>query len=392
MAFTPSIGDVLRASVASDGHLPEDVVARLSPRKLAGLTQAARFHGIPGYVYRAVSEIDRVPAAERDLIVALRRETVRRHLRAIGDLRFLADVLESAGIPWLVFKGPALAGVHGPPDLRYYNDLDVLVPAGRFGEVVRLLEAAGCRVPLHDWAYLRDGLKGEIDVFLPSGTHLDLHWHLLNEIPTRQPYRIDLDAVFSRRRDVTIGSDRFPTLAPLDAAVHVALHALLSPTQRLVGMKDLQVLIEVSPLSQHALLGHARSWGAELPVRTALFKMERSIGTIPAIALEPPRGAERLWDGVCRFANRLTPLERQDGTASLGRLVARSVRGDVNASLALLVRNAGIVVTRGSQAGIRTPQARLASSTDPARGPVEPDNTHEREEYFAAVEAQAGRS
>src|SRR6056297_813143 len=96
MAFTRSIGAVLRASVASDGHLPEDVVSRRSPRELEGLTQAARFHGIPGYVYQAVREIDQVPPTERELLAAFRRETVRRHLRAIGDLRFVAEVLESA--------------------------------------------------------------------------------------------------------------------------------------------------------------------------------------------------------------------------------------------------------------------------------------------------------
>lgn len=389
MSFSRQIGALLRASVATDGPAPAVVADGLPGTAFEGLARAARFHGIPGYVHRAVAGLSQLPSSERALLAELRRETVRRHLRAIGDLRFLAGVLDGGGIPWLVFKGPALAGpVHGSPELRFYRDLDLLIPPARFGDAARLLEKAGCRVPAHDWTYLREGLKGEIDVFLPSGTHLDLHWHLVNEIPTRQPYTIDLEGLFDRRREVTVGTDRFPTLAHADTTIYVALHAMLSPTQRLVGMKDLQLLLEGTETGFEGLLAHAQAWRVELPFLTAVRQMERTMGPTARVQPPPPGGAERTWELVSRVAGRVSPLERQDGSPSFGRLVARSVRDDGRSSLALLARNAGIVTRNPSTVTSRSRQASGAEPvlSDPTPDPVVLDS--QREAYFSAIATQ----
>jgi hypothetical protein len=388
MTFERPIGALLRASVATDGPSPHEVAAGLPSEAFEGLARAARFHGIPGYVYRATVGLGNLPASERELLAELRRETVRRHLRAIGDLRFLAEALDAGGIPWLVFKGPALAGpVHGSPELRFYRDLDLLIPPARFGAAVEVLEAAGCEVPVHDWQYFRDGLKGEIDVFMPSGTHLDLHWHLVNEIPNRQPYTIDLAALHERRRLITVGTDRFPTMSHPDTAVYVALHAMLSPTQRLVGLKDLQLLLEGSDLGFEGLLAHARTWRVELAFLTAVRQMQRTIG--PAAGVRPPSpvGMERAWEGVCRAGGRISPLERQDGSPSIGRLVSRSVRGDAAASLRLMVRNAGIVARQGADSASRNARRKQRPPETGVRQPFGHD-LGDRERYFEAVARQ----
>ena len=386
MTFERPLGALLRASVASDGPSLDEVAAGLPPEAFDGLARAARFHGIPGYVYRATAGLRQLPGSERDLLAELRRETVRRHLRAIGDLRFLAGVLDAASIPWLVFKGPALAGpVHGSPELRFYRDLDLLIPPARFGAAVEVLEAAGCQVPVHDWRYFRDGLKGEIDVFMPSGTHLDLHWHLVNEIPTRQPYTIDLAGLFERRHEIAVGTDRFPTLSYPDTAVYVALHAMLSPTQRLIGMKDLQLLLETPALRFEGLLAHARMWRVELPFLTAVRQMQRTIGPAAGVRPPSPTGMERAWEGVCGASGRISPLERQDGSPSFGRLVSRSVRDDARASLRLLVRNAGIVARQGASGAGRRSGTRQQPSE--VRQPFGHD-LEGRARYFEAVARQ----
>lgn len=387
MVFEKPIGQLLRASVATDGPSPAEVAVGLPAEAFEGLARAARFHSIPGYVSRVTKGVTHLPSGERELLAELRRETVGRHLRSVGDLRFLASVLDGGGIPWLVFKGPALAEpVHGSPELRFYRDLDLLVPPTGFGVAVRLLEEAGCRVPAHDWSFLRHGLKGEMDVFLPSGTQLDVHWHLLNDVPIRQTYMIDLEGIFSRRQEITIGTDRFPTLSHVDTAVHVALHAMLSPTQRLIGMKDLQLLIEGSELGLDGLLAHAQAWRAELPFLTAVRQMQRTIG--PLKRSRPPslRGAERAWELLNRVAGRLSPLERQDGSPSIGRLVARSVRGDASASLRRLARNAGTVARRGlDEAG---PGAEGREESAAGRNPARGQRVESREQFFEAVARQ----
>lgn len=387
MAFARQIGALLRASVATDHSSPFQVASGLPGTAFEGLARAARFHGIPGYVYQAVAGLPQVPSSERAALAELRRETVRRHLRAIGDLRFLAGVLDDAGIPWLVFKGPALAGpVHGSPELRFYRDLDLLISPARFGDAVKTLEEVGCRVPVHDWTYLRDGLKGEIDVFMPSGTHLDLHWHLVNEIPTRAPYTIDLDGLFERRREVTIGTDRFPTLSHADTAVYVALHAMLSPTQRLVGMKDLQLLLQGTESGLESLLVHARTWRAQFPFLTAVRQMERTLGPVAGVQPPSPAGAERTWARICRVAGQASPLERQDGSPSFGRLVARSVRDDGRSSLGLLATNARIVMRDPSK--VRGWGAKRTEAVLPDRAPDQAVLDAQREAYFSAIANQ----
>src|SRR4051812_37336728 len=61
----------------------------------------------------------------------LRTVRVRRamhHLRAMADLRVIKEVLDDAGIEWLLFKGPVLSEVvYQRPGARSSLDLDVLV-------------------------------------------------------------------------------------------------------------------------------------------------------------------------------------------------------------------------------------------------------------------------
>jgi hypothetical protein len=61
-----------------------------------------------------------------------------------------------AGVPWLVVKGPALAELHGAPDLRAYSDLDVLVPSAAFGDALAALESAGAAVLARNWWHRLD--------------------------------------------------------------------------------------------------------------------------------------------------------------------------------------------------------------------------------------------
>jgi hypothetical protein len=388
MTFERPIGALLRASVATVGPSVAEVAARLPPEAFEGLARAAWFHSIPGYVYRASAGLTHLPSSERELLAELRRETVRRHLRSIGDLRFLAGALDGSGIPWLVFKGPALAEpVHGAPELRFYRDLDLLVPPARFGDAVRLLEEAGCRVPVHDWSFLRRGLKGEMDVFLPSGTQLDLHWHLLNDLQTRQACTIDLEEVFRGRREITLGNDRLPTLSHADTAVHVALHAMLSPTQRLIGMKDLQLLVQGSEHGLEGLVARAQEWGIELPFLTAVRQVQRTIGPLASFRPPPPVGLERAWELTCRAAGRLSSLERQDGSASIGRLVVRSVRGDAPKSFRQLARNAWIVARQGP-GGEAEPGGGRPHPSESGRSAASGHRVEDREEFFAAVARQ----
>lgn len=339
LALNRRLGRLLRASVAVNGPTPIEVLTAASPKGFAGLALAAESHGVTGYVHRATAGSSLVEGAEFSLLSEYRLRAVRNHLRTLGDLRLLHRVLGDAGVPWLVLKGPALAStLHGGPELRSYRDLDVLVPAGQFGAAASALVGGDCAIPRHDWTALRENLGGEIDVFMPSGTHLDLHWHLISEQPDRLPYAIDLAGLFDRQREFAIGSDRFATLSHLDTALHVALHAMLSGAQRLIAMKDLQLALRVPDIAIEQVLDHARRWRAEIPFRVALVRMERAVGWPPQVTVNDPTGTERTWARLASTIEKLSPLERIDDSFSLGRTFARLARGDASASMHYVTR------------------------------------------------------
>lgn len=363
MALRRSIAAVLHASVARAGPHAAEVAGPMVPDDLEGLAQAAWLHGIPGYVRAALLDCRVLPPQERELLDDLRHQAVRRHLRTIGDLRFLAEVFQRAAIPWAVIKGPVLGEpLHGSPDLRWYNDVDVLVTPAHFGQAVHALEAAGCAIPAHDWSHLRKTARAEIDVWLPSGTHLDLHWHLVIDSDVRQHFTIDLDQLFERRRHVEFGALAVPTLDADDTMVYVALHAVLGGADRLLHLKDLQLLTENLPVDR--VFARAHEWQAELALRTALRRVELSIGLPAGVALGEAPSAMRSWDRLVQMAFRASPPERQDGGASVGRLVSRATRGAQRGSLSALGRNAWIVVRHGSQGARRWPWQRSVSEAE----------------------------
>src|SRR4029453_10505026 len=82
-----------------------------------------------------------------------RREAASHHLVVRGVLSRVGAVLDAAGIPWLVFKGPVLSSsVYCDPGMRRYSDLDILVPPDRFPDAVIAMEAAGFSNPVTLWS------------------------------------------------------------------------------------------------------------------------------------------------------------------------------------------------------------------------------------------------
>jgi hypothetical protein len=384
VALDRRLGQLLRASIALDGPTPTAVLRAASPGDLEGVAVAAERHGVAGYVHRAVAGSPAVPGAEVALLNEYRLAAVRNHLRTIGDLRYLHRVLGSAGIPWLVVKGPALASLHEGPELRSYRDLDVLVPARQFGGAVGALRDAGCVVPRHDWTLLREALGGEIDVFMPSGTHLDLHWHLISDLADRQHYTIDMDGLFEHQRNLALGSDRFATLSLTDTALHVALHAMLSGAQRLIAMKDLQLLLLSSDLTAAQLLARAQDWQALIAVRVALVRMGQAIGVSSAVSVPDPVGIERPWAFAARAVEAVSPLERIDRSFSLGRTFSKAARGGGAAGLSYLTRRTrDKLLDLGTRSGRR--RVRHGAGAAEPDGQLERTGDQERERFFDTV-------
>jgi hypothetical protein len=391
VGLAPGIASVLRSCVA---HTESDqatgaALRRFNGPELVGLAQGAGFHGVSAYLLAASEEGAGLPPDEREQLRSRRRAIAIDHLRAIGNLRFLHDVLGEAEVPWLVVKGPTLGEpVHGDPLLRGYADLDAVVPAPHLRGAITALTAAGAELLDRNWTLLHAEMKGEVHLALPSGTELDLHWHLLNDRERRASFPIRMDELFERARTVKVGGLDVPTLDAADTVVYVALHSVLSGADRLIWLKDVERLLARTVAPLDAIGDRARRWNAELALAAVLSRVDGTIGL-------PPGGAEllsalprhRLWTAISGPVWRVYPVEREDGSGSLGRLAARSVRATQQSTLRAFAAKAGtflMATLRGVQAGGH----RSIAPDDPGSGAYASGGDVMREAYLDAVAQQ----
>ena len=389
MALPDAVASVLQASVArpSVGPTVGVALATTKPEELAGLGAAADFHGISGYVHQATSGLDGIPDTERERLRMDRERTVAHHLRTIADLDLLRQVFNTAGIPWLVVKGPTLSGpVHGGADLRAYGDLDVLVRPTDLHHALLTLEASGAKLLDHNWTLIRDRQWGEVHVRLPMGTVLDLHWHLLNRPRLRQQFPISLRQLFDNARSIDLAGQDVLTPSSADTIVYIALHTMLSGGHRLIWLKDLERLLSLECVQPEQVAHTARQWRAELALAIAVERVAQALGSPPMasrLAIQR-RGAARLWLGLARAAWRHSPAQRQDGSGSLGRLVSRSTRDTGWASFYELSRRSVSFIRERTDWSAAQGDAHPAR-TDPRSGQYPSGGEAAKQAYLAEV-------
>lgn len=376
-----------------DEPVPE-LVRYVDTHGVTALADAAHRHGVVGCLWTALRASG---LSERDDAVVVReqyRGDVGRYLRTLSDLELVDTALGSAGADYLVVKGPVLAEhVYRRPDLRSSVDLDLVVAPRDFALALSSLEEADCRVYEANWRLARQRMLGELRLFTPSGTVLDLHWSLFAERVVREAFPASVDGLFRRARTVSLAGRMVRTLDELDTVVHLALHASLSGGHRLVWCKDIeQVLLRGRAggwLDWDALARRAEQWNAVPALALMLARSRAVLGTelpddLPA-GLLPARG----WRVATRLADRLAPVSRTGGGGSLARLVARSVRADGRSSLRELRRRGGAWLGHGARRH-GPPTRNLFDPTDPASAAFPDGGAAGRADYLEAVCRQPG--
>ncbi len=246
------------------------------------------------------------------------REAVRRDLAVDRLLRQASDLLERAGVPFLLVKGTCFRDTLYPASwMRLMADVDLLVSRADLGRSVRVLEGGGfwarSSYPTRPFS-MRHSLERQLDA--PGGGLLEVHAG-----PTYEPQGLamDLDGVFARAVRVPRG------LAPAweDHLLFVAVHQ--ARTGMLAGVRpflDAARLIEACSLDWKVLAERARSWGCATAVFYLLETVRCLFGTeVPAAVLA------RLAPGGWRAAALQALLLRGAGDPAGGRLRAAPLRG-----------------------------------------------------------------
>ena len=390
MSRSGALARVLRSAVMEhDWAVPiADLDSELALVDPIRMLRLACYHGIESAVYLSTREL---PAADPECTAALsqaRNAALARHLRSLADLRIVAEVLDGAGIPWLVVKGPVLAErLYTRPDLRSYLDVDVVVSPSRFAHAVEAFEARGIGVIEQNWEFLARRKLGELNLTLPMGTVVDLHWHLVNRPGVRRSLSIDTEGIFERSRCVALGGIDVRTTDPVDTVVHLAIHAALSGADRLSWLKDVERATAAAP-DWDVVVERARANRAARLVAITLDRARRVVGAaVPPEVIEAlePSATARVGLSV---ADRIAPPSLATDHRSLSSLWVAFRRDTARATAGVLVDRAllRLYLRRMRRCWAIGPEHVGSRPTLLPEG-----NADDRSRYFAAVTAAGER-
>jgi Uncharacterised nucleotidyltransferase len=305
------------------------------------LGTAVRHHRIAPLAHVVLRDHDPLIAEmlrpDRDAALAM-------HLRAAVTLDHLGRLLGE--VPWATFKGPVLSELaHPVPGLRTYRDLDLLVDPADLREVTIRFAAQGWQV-----VDLRDTLalplaRGEMHWRTDSGLVIDLHWSMLNVPDERRTFRVPTGDLLSRRRRVRLGFADAITLNPVDAFVHLCLHAAISGGDRMQYLLDLEQVARTLDRWDE-VEQRAQEWHVGIPVGLVLGRT-RAVLRSSRIPPEVVRrlGGPALLRLVTGTTDRLVPVPRLRREASFPRLVSRAARDTGGATAAALIRKTFMAAT-----------------------------------------------
>ena len=234
-----------------------------------------------------------VPVVER--LATLRRGQLVQQLNRKAAARRVADAFDGAGIPFVAFKGVALAEeVYGDLSLRSFRDFDVLVPHERIDQAYGVLLDMGYRMPhfghVRDW--VRHGAHA-VGMAHPDGNGVDLHWSVAPDLLDAERIAV----VWNACRPAAPGS-HLPglRLSPEMTLIHLAKHFHSHQYRALKPLVDFYVAARRlgAEVDSDALVATTRSLRLLPVVEIAIRLCERSFipGSLPRLLGNRPAGIQ----------------------------------------------------------------------------------------------------
>ncbi|MEZ5166950.1 MAG: nucleotidyltransferase family protein [Acidimicrobiales bacterium] len=244
-------------------------------------------------------------------------------LRILALLDRAGTALESADLAWLTMKGPGVAALMPRPELRSFNDLDLLVGAEDFARALDVLDGAGVREVNRNWQPYIDHVVGETPLDA-GGVTVDLHWDLIGLAQVRATLRLDTQAMLSRREPVRIGDTNAYGFDAEDQLLHLAVHCALDGAASLAQLRDLACVAGARLIDWDEFLRRARRRRRSLrraPLRQGGAGPRRRVPSeviteLGRWAVVPRRALDRLgvsqWRGlaVTSWRRRAAPRHR----------------------------------------------------------------------------------
>lgn len=326
MRLSSVVTAALVDTVRRPGEPSAPVDRALGAGEAARLAEAARVHRV---LPQLTASLRAAPGAPPALLADLERHEVARtvqQLKLVDDLRLFSEAMAELGTPWLVFKGPVVAHtLYERPELRSFQDVDVLLPRVGFAATLEALGRRGYEVLDRNWTLIERERRGQLHVQLRLGSVADVHWHLLNRSAVRQAFPLAIDGVMARRREVDLGGLPVNTLDEVDTLVHLCLHAALGGAGRLLWLSDVARATALGP-SWPSVVVRAAEWRAGPSVALVLRRARDVLGAnVPDDVLGSldPSTVRR---AIGRWVERRSPVGTRAGGEDASTLWASVLR------------------------------------------------------------------
>lgn len=283
------------------------------------LATEARRHQLSALTYRLLSRHPLAHGAPVAVLERLRpayREAALRNAVLFRQTSQAASWLAERGIPVMLLKGMHLAQfVYAEPALRNMADVDIMVPRERLAETEQIFVDHGYgplpRPDLDEFCLWSNHLA---KLTKPGAPVFEVHWHI--ERPTSS-FRIDLDGLWARSREVTLEGVPVRLLAVEDLLLHLVLHGSYHhrfDRSALKGLVDIDAVVvrHRNEIDWNALAQRAADWGAAGFLYTTLQLTADILATpIPSAALRAiPR--DRSDEELVEVARRYILLPGQE--------------------------------------------------------------------------------
>ena len=199
-------------------------------------------------VYRHLSRF--APASlSPDLMAQLHGQclmTVAHNLTVAAEQkRLVHDLLDPLDIPYLFFKGPALAArYYDDPGLRCCGDIDLLIPRGRIPDLLARALRSGYQPSNPPWLTAdRTALdfaisrQPVINILTPAGVEVEVHCQL-----DKQAALYDTEALLAAREPLQVGDTTLHVMPTNELFVYLCLHNTRHYWSHLHWLVDLDAL------------------------------------------------------------------------------------------------------------------------------------------------------
>lgn len=223
--------------------------------------------------------VDEVPAEAQELLQNRFKEYATRNLYLTGELIKVIRLFDDNGIKALPFKGPTLAAsAYGNIALRYFGDLDILIPKKDLQKGIELLATLGYTdanpTPSEAKPH-RLGSKKDLALHRSDGVRIELHWRLSGmhfDLP------LDLKEVWAHLDKVKIAGNDLTILPKEELLLYLCVHGSRHGWERLIWISDIAELVRCGGIDWDVVWHQAAFLGCERVLSLSLSLANNLLG------------------------------------------------------------------------------------------------------------------